>query len=184
MSKRGQYFTIDAFIALIVIFTGLLLVLSATSYTPSLRQPEELSKIIDSFVEKKINTINHEFLREKIRDGNITNPHNTIMQQAHEFYLKCTPPRPFPDPADCDDVRFTGETPQEELMTEVAADIIPLQYGFQVLIDGNSIYERNTSLKKDQKNTDLLVSGKRIVFGTDENKNFWGPVDVEVRVWQ
>ena len=219
MSKRGQYFTIDAFIALVVISTGLILVIAATSYSPSPRQPEDLAEeLVSSFVDQKINEINNEFLKDKTKEGyndptspsGITNPRNTILQQAYEFYfIKCNPPPPSPPPATpstgCgEDPDFPGNSVYEEFLKAVADDLIPEQYGFQLLIDNDVnervIYERLPALDldpflsvsdiplavaKSQEETELLVSGKRLIFGkNDQTKEFWGPYDAEVRVWQ
>ena len=205
MSKRGQYFTIDAFIALVVISTGLILVIAATSYSPSPRQPEDLAEeLVSSFVEQKINEINNEFLKNKTKEGyldpnsrsGITNPRNTILQQAYEFYfIKCGPPFPQP-PVGCgEDSNFPGNSVYEEFLKAVADDLIPEQYGFQLRIDDGVsekvIYERLPALDsqglvaKSQEETELLVSGKRLIFGKDDQtKIFWGPYDAEVRVWQ
>ena len=171
MSKRGQYFTIDAFIALIVISTGLILVIAANSYAPSPNQPEALSQgIVNSFVQTKVNDLNNAFLKEKIVDGTITNPHNTILQQAYEFKTYGTTP-PDPDLA-------------RNLLINVTPDMVPSQYGFEIRVDNEIYYARPSSLGQDQKDTNLLVSGKRIIFGTNSEKEFWGPVVAEVRVWQ
>ena len=205
MSKRGQYFTIDAFIALVVISTGLILVIAATSYSPSPRQPEDLAEeLVSSFVEQKINEINNEFLKERIKAAHedppdkcgITNAHNTILQQAYEFKSKC---QSFNSPSCCID---QTDPPANLLLQAVADDLIPKQYGFELLIyDGSDprIYYRLPALdptptppvsdidmvvSKSQEETELLVSGKRLIFGKYDNKQFWGPYDAEVRVWQ
>ena len=197
MSKRGQYFTIDAFIALVVISTGLLLVLAVNSYSPSAAQPEILAYgIVNSFVQHKVNDLNNPFLKEKITDGNITNPHNTILQQAYEFKQYHAPP--------------DGAVLTKKLLDNVTPELIPVQYGFEVrigegtcdtlppglntlptlrIVSCNSpdlpyTYSRPTSLGKWQNDTDLLISGKRLMFGTNKDREFWGPVLVEVRVWQ
>ena len=154
MSKRGQYFTIDAFIALVVISTGLILVIAATSYSPSPRQPEDLAEeLVSSFVEQKINEINNEFLKERIKAAHedppdecgITNAHNTILQQAYEFKSTC---QTSPSLACC-----SGSPPAERLLKAVADDLIPKQYGFELLIyDGlpdPRIYYRLPALDPD-----------------------------------
>ena len=209
MSKRGQYFTIDAFIALVVISTGLILVIAATSYSPSPRQPEDLAEeLVSSFVDQKINEINNEFLKERIKAAHddpsykcgITNAHNTILQQAYEFKSTCPPNSP---PSCCTDEE---DPPANLLLKAVADDLIPKQYGFELRIyDGlpdPRIYYRlpaldpdppqnpdidmiNMIVSKSQEETELLVSGKRLIFGkNDQTKEFWGPYDAEVRVWQ
>ena len=212
MSKRGQYFTIDAFIALVVISTGLILVIAATSYSPSPRQPEDLAEeLVSSFVDQKINEINNEFLKERIKKAHdnpsykcgITNAHNTILQQAYEFKSTCPPNSPL--------LCCTAEEdpPANLLLKAVADDLIPKQYGFELRIYDDlpdpsdpRIYYRlpaldpaphqnsdidtiNRFVSKSQEETELLVSGKRLIFGkNDRTKIFWGPYDAEVRVWQ
>ena len=170
MSKRGQYFTIDAFIALIVISTGLILVIAANSYAPSPNQPEALSQgIVNSFVQTKVNDLNNAFLKEKIVDGIITNPHNTILQQAYEFKTYGG---------------TSGSDLARNLLINVTPDMVPSQYGFEIRVGDDIYYARPSSLGQEQNDTNLLVSGKRIIFGTNSQKEFWGPVVAEVRVWQ
>ena len=84
--ERGQYYTIDAFIALFVIAAGLILAFAIHSSSPSSGQPETFSQeLINTFAETRISEISNEFVLRQTGNGNITNKDNTVLQQAYEF---------------------------------------------------------------------------------------------------
>jgi len=176
MGKRGQYFTIDAFIALLVISIGLLLIFAVNSSVPDTAQPQVLSQgIVNLLGQTKIKEINNDFVQQQVRGGNITNTDNTLLQQAFEF-------KQF-----FDSNSVIGYDPQinsnlsAEFLESVTAALVPQQYNFEVRIDGDKIYGRGVG----QDSTDLLVSSKQIAFGViNKSDELWGPVIVEVRVWQ
>ncbi len=183
MSKRGQYFTIDAFVAMLVVSTGLILVFAVSSYNPSSSQPEVLSQeFINTLAQTKIKEVNNPFLTQQLKANNITDPDNTLLQQAYEFkrYFDsnldgaCAPNCHGYDP-----VLYTDLSAQ--FLANVTQKLVPEQYNFEILLDTDVIYGRGTG----QDTSDLLVSSKRIVFGTvNKSVHFWGPITAEVRVWQ
>src|SRR3989344_5768595 len=141
MAKRGQYFTIDAFIALSVIATGLILVFSVSSYAPYSKQPEILSQeFVNTLAQTRIKEINDPFVLQQIRGGNITNADNTILQQAYEFKHY---------------YRYNFST---WLLSNVSRSIVPSQFNFDVLIDGDTVYGRGTG----KEDSELVLSSKRI----------------------
>src|SRR3989338_3198354 len=184
MAKRGQYFTIDAFVALLVVTTGLVLVLAVNSYTPSSGQPERLSQeFVNVLAQTKIKELNNFFVMQQVRNGNITDFDNTILQQAYEFkryfdsfLVGC------PTATSCHGYEPSVHTNMSaEFLASVTPSLVPKQYSFEIIIDGDSVHGRG----EGQDTTDLLISSKRIVFGVvNKSVEFWGPVTVEVRVWQ
>ncbi len=164
MEKGGQYFTLDAFIALIVVAIGLILVFSVGSYQSSLAQPQIIAQdFVNSIAQTKIKEVNNAFVRQQIEGGNITNLDNTILQQAYEFK------------------KYGRAIFSSWLLGNVTENLVPEQYKYEVLFGGESVLSRGTG----QSTTTLLISSKQIVFGVvNRSEEFWGPVSVEVRVWQ
>lgn len=164
MAKGAQYFTLDAFIALIVVATGLMLVLAVSTYQPSSSQPQVLSQdFVKSLAQTKVREVNNPFVRQQIEAGNITNTDNTILQQAYEFR------------------KYGRGNFSEWLLANVTQSLVPVQYNFQISFGGEAVLSRG----QGQPTSDLLVSSKQLVFGVvNKSEEFWGPVTVEVRVWQ
>ncbi|MBI2137461.1 hypothetical protein HYU12_03000 [Candidatus Woesearchaeota archaeon] len=176
MEKRGQYYTIDAFIALFVIAAGLILALAFHSFGHSSIQPEALSQeLLNTFAETRISEVNNGFVLRQTGNGNITNKDNTVLQQAYEFkqYFDSRP--------------GVGYKPEQfsnlsaELLESVTGGTIPPQYSFEVIIDGDVVYTRGSGENESR----ILVSSKQIAFGAlNRTQEFWGPVTAEVRVWE
>ena len=161
--KRGYFFTLDAFIAIGVISLGLLLVLFTQSFKPYETQAVFLSQdFIDTLTSTKVSEVNNPYVFDLVGQGNITNPDNTILEQAGEFYI-------------------TGRKgAASEFIGQVAADIVPVQYGLELLINQETIFNRSV-LTDD---VGLVVSSKKILFGIVNVSDMWGPLGTEVRIWQ
>ncbi len=164
MAKRGQYFTIDAFVALAVIATGLILIFAVNTYSPYSGPTQIMSQdFVNTLAQIKIKEVNDPFVMQQVRGGNVTNVDNTFMQQAYEFK------------------RYYGYSLSTWLISNVTQDLVPPQLNFDVVVDGDVMFGRGSG--KDT--SELLVSSKRIVFGVvNKTVEFWGPVVVEVNVWQ
>ncbi len=163
VNKRGYFFTLDAFIAIGIIALGLLLVLFAQSYKPYETQAVFLSQdFIDALTSTKVSEVNNQFVFDLIGRGNITSLDNTILEQAGEFYI----------------------TGQKDLATEfigqVSGDIVPVQYGFELLVNEEPIFNRSVLTER----AELVVSSKKLLFGVVNVSQMWGPIGAEVRVWQ
>jgi multisubunit Na+/H+ antiporter MnhB subunit len=164
MYRKGQFLTLDAFIALVVIAAGLVLVLTLHSYSPSLQTPALFSQdFVNTLSQAKIREVNNAYVMQQIRAGNITNTDNTLLQQVAELYY------------------YDMESIASEMLVSVTSGIIPAQYNYDILLDGTTLASRGAG----QADAELLVSTKRIVFGVvNRTVEFWGPSVVEVRLWQ
>ncbi len=164
MANRGQYFTIDAFLALAVIATGLILIFAVNTYSPY-SSPQQITsqEFVNTLSQIKIKEVNDPFVIQQVRGGNVTNVDNTFLQQAYEFK------------------RYYSRNLSTWLISNVTQDLVPQQLKFEVLIEGEVMFGRGSG--KDT--SEMLVSSKRIVFGVvNKTVEFWGPVIVEVNVWQ
>ncbi len=164
MAKRGQYFTIDAFMALAVIATGLILIFAVNAYNPYSNSPQIMSRdFVNTLSLIKLKEVNDPFVIQQIRGGNVTNVDNTFLQQAYEFK------------------RYYSYNLSTWLISNVTQNLVPSQMNFDIVVDGDIMFGRGSG--KDT--SELLVSSKRIVFGVvNKTVEFWGPVVVEVNVWQ
>ncbi len=164
MARRGQYFTIDAFVALAVVATGLILVFAVNNYSPYSNPPKILSQeFVNTLAQTRIKEVNNPFVIQQVRGGNITNPDNTILQQAYEFK------------------KYYNSNLSTWFISNVTQNLIPAQFNFEVVVDGKMMYSRGSG----KATSNMLVSSKKIVFGVvNRTTEFWGPVIVEVNVWQ
>ncbi len=164
MAKRGQYFTIDAFVALAVIATGLILIFAVNTYSPYSSPQQIMSQdFVNTLSQIKVKEVNDPFVIQQVRGGNVTNADNTFLQQAYEFK------------------RYYSYNLSTWLISNVTQDLVPPQLNFDVVVDGDIMFGRGPG--KDT--SELLVSSKRIVFGVvNRTVEFWGPVVIEVNVWQ
>src|SRR3989338_3129417 len=164
MAKRGQYFTIDAFVALSVIATGLILIFAVNTYHPYASPQQIISQdFVNTLSQIKIKEVNNPFVIQQVRGGNVTNLDNTFLQQAYEFK------------------RYYSHNLSTWLISNVTQDLVPPQLNFDVVIDGAVMFGRGSG----KETSELLVSSKKIVFGVvNKTAEFWGPVVVEVNIWQ
>jgi len=163
--KNAQYLTLDAFIASLILAVGLVIVLAARNSTPSTAQSELLSKdVASSLSSLKLKELNNPLVLKMAGDGTITNLDNTVLQQATEFY-------------------FTSQRPSAfTLLQNVTSGLIPQRYSFEVLINGELIYNRTTA---SQNTSPVLVSSRKLIFGViNKTAVVYGPTLAEVRLWQ
>ncbi len=164
-SRKGQYFTIDAFIASMIVAVTLVIVLAARTSTPYTSQSEAASEgLAESLSQVKLSELNNQMIINMSRNGTITNLDNTILQQVTEFYIVGNRHYAF------------------ELLKNVSQTIIPNQYSFAVIVNNNLIYNRTV---KSENSSAVLVSSKKLIFGViNKTALAYGPTIAEVRVWQ
>ncbi len=164
-TKKGQYFTIDAFIASVIVAVSLLIALTARTAQPYTTQAELTAKgFADSLSQAKLWELNNPLITNLTNDGVITNLDNSVIQQVAEFYV-----------LDQKDQAF-------ELLSNVTFMLIPAQYNFEVIVDDQMIYNR-TSINENQSK--VIVSSQKLVFGViGRSVQPYGPLLAEVRVWQ
>lgn len=163
--KHGQYLTIDAFIAAMILAVTLVIIFAARSTQPYSTQNELFSQgVAESLSQAKLQELNNPLVINMSRNGTITNLDNTVLQQATEFY-------------------FLGYRHQAfELLKNVTSRLIEPQYSFEVVINNDLIFNRTLT---PENSTSVLVSSKKIMFGTiNRSVLVYGPTIAEVRVWQ
>lgn len=175
MRKRGQYFTLDAFTALLVLSIGIFLIFAVNSYDTGSRGSKDL--VEDSSIllaQTQIKTLNNPFVKDQILAGNITNTDNTIMQQAFEF-------KRYFDSNSSGHYNPSTSNLSARFLEAMTTELLPRQFGFEILIDGDRIYGKGT----DPSASEVLISNKQILFGIlNKSGEFWGPVSGEIRIWE
>ena len=164
-NTKAQYFTLDAFIGAMIVAVALVIILAARTNKPYSAQSELISQgFAESLSAAKLAQLNNPLVKLMIKNGTITNPDNTVLQQATEFYFI--------------DQKYYAR----ELLKNVTFNLIPPQYSYRVLINNEAIYERSLA---NENRSGVLVSSKKLIFGViNRTAQVYGPTIDEVRVWQ
>ena len=115
--------------------------------------------------------IDNGYVNSLISDRTITNLDNSVLEQIGEFWAE-------------DDLANANR-----MTSNVTEPWIPTAMGLGVWINNETIYKRDTTIKKS------LVSSKKIISGVSKGQSsgsatrkdppaLWGPAILEVRVWE
>lgn len=163
MGRKGQFFSIDVFVAIAIIGIGLFVLYSTKTVQPSDSQTISLSSdLMKNFNSHKVKDIDNAFIITLIQNGTIQNSDNTLLQQISEFYV------------------YGQNDTASNLTQSVTEGILPFQYAFALYVNGSLVYQ---SRAQDPQTPNLIVT-KRIVYGVKNSTAFWGPFLAEVRVWR
>ncbi|HLD86916.1 MAG TPA: hypothetical protein VJB12_02535 [Candidatus Nanoarchaeia archaeon] len=171
--KRGFFFTLDAVMALTVIGIGFFLVLTAYLFVPPRSQTEAIAQSALQFLSTTaIENLNDPYAGiggELWESGKISQRDNTLLQQIAHFEAK-------------------GDRETAELFVDAILDeIVPMNYGFQIKVNGNSLYPlvESSELIASKQETDLLIAREIVVYGVLNTTTFeiWGPSAVQIMVW-
>ncbi|MBS3119955.1 hypothetical protein J4475_03985 [Candidatus Woesearchaeota archaeon] len=169
MGKRGYFFTLDAFIAIGVIMTGVFIVLLLVSSRPFTAQSVLLAQdLANSLVSTKVKDINNPVFSNLTNTGIITNAGLSPLTLFGEFYFR-----------GLSDQKYNSYN--SLMVYNLTEGIFPREFNFEIRINNASIYRFNTTALED---AELIVSSKRIISGSIDNTQFWGPYPAEVLVWQ
>lgn len=172
--KRGYFFILDAMLGLSVLFIGIILISSSYVNVPQHSQVELLADDLLNFVSKrKIQDLNNPYAGiggELWKQGIITNPDNSLLQQIGELYEK----------KEFDTV--------EKFIQNISKDVMPPQYRYEVWLDNAIIYPKSPTIEhfKSKENTRVLLTAKKLTFGikNQTTSSLWGPYKAEVFVWE
>jgi len=142
LCKKAVFFTLDALIAAGILLVGLMII----SSTHINRQPVvHLSYISNDIIgilsELEINEINNSYVDELIANGNITRLNNTVVEQIGEFWAE-------------NKIEIV-----ENFTRSIFGNIMPLTYGYSILVNGDPIYTVDNGLNYS------MISSKKIVSG-------------------
>ena len=169
--KKGMFFTIDGILAAGIVFATIIFASSFYAEEQPTFHISYLSQdLMDTLSAANIAEVNNGYVNSLISDGSITNLKNTVVDQIVKFWAD-------------GDINKANKT-----ASNVTAPLIPDTSGFGVWVDNEAIYTKDKAITKS------LASSKRIISGiakgqqTAETRNnpptLFGPVIVEIRVWQ
>ncbi len=163
MHKRGYFFTLDAFVAVIILVIGIFLLLSLQSSKPYDTQALYISQDIMASISKtKVTEMNQPYINALRLNGTIRNYDNTIIEQAGEFYAA------------------NDRAAAREFAKAATLSIVPPQYGYRISINNDLIYN-NSAIPQDTK---IISTSKTIVYGILNRTKMWGPYTAEMTTWQ
>ncbi len=151
--KKGLFFTIDAMLA-VAILLGTLIVITTfyVNVQPRVNLDYIATDMINVLAELKIGEVNNSYVQELINNSNITHMNYSVLDQIGEFWAE-------------------GNTDLALNFTRnLTEGIIPLNYGYEVVVSGDSIYERNVTKK------DILAKSSKIISGVEKSKPIEGTV--------
>lgn len=154
MGKKGRkaiYFTLDALFGIVLI--GIALTVASKYYISEIRQPQisfYSHDIVSSFSNIRISELNNSYVQSLISRGEIINPNNTIIEQIGEFYI------------------LNKSDLARNLSVTASRNMIPRKYGFEVLINDESVYKNGTNSSTE------LISSRRLISGIEKFKPIKG----------
>ena len=173
IKKKGYFFLLDAMLGLSVIVIGTFLILSLFIKVPEQTQVGLIADDLMNYLSNtKIKDLNNPYAGiggELWRQGLITDPENSLLQQTGEFYAK------------------SNLDTAEKFIQNVSKEVLPSQFMYEIWIDNKKIYPKISSLEhiKSKDTTDLLLTSKKITFDiiNTTTNDLWGPYKAEVFAW-
>ena len=159
ISKKAYYFTLDAFIAVIILAAGFFLIKSTYITVPMSSDVEHISDDILDLLSSA-----------KAAEFGIypENNESTALEAIGESYSK-------------------NEAEGINLIIQEIIEknkVIPENYEVSLYVDNSRVYGDEASIQ----GTKLLITARRIVFGYYEDSSyniiFWGPYEIKVKTWQ
>ena len=172
--KKGYFFVLDAVLALFIIVIGVFLITSSYVNVPVSAQVSLLSDDLLNFLSvTKIKDINNPYAGiggQLWGQGMITDPENSLLQQAGEFY------------------ETNKLDVADQFIQSVSQGVIPQQFMYEVRMNSITLYPKTQTPEytKSRSGTGLLLTSKKITFGTINRTTgeIWGPYKAEVFVWE
>jgi len=170
--RKGYFFIVDAFLAGIILFTAMIMLLARTNALPPTAQTYQ---VLDSFMQYVSNTqvrdISSATANALFADGNVTSPDFTVAEQVTEMY-----DRRQTQAGGCNFClgRAGG------LIDSVALGNIPDNYGYSYIVNDTSIFQRYP----ESRNTSVILASQSIIIFTSKNlTKTIGPYVNRVEVW-
>lgn len=188
--ERGQFFSIDVFIATIILVSGSVVLLYSISGQSDL-QPAQLfnADLLRETITKSVRELNYVVLtspNNNVGYANASNPYDiedfdkTLGETIGEYHHLAnqswsTSPAAYGNYSERRD-RITKQT---------IAPLISAQYSYRISLvsetDGDVQIVNRTRIPFDE--AEYRVATRSIVAGIDRNRQFFGPTTIEVIVW-
>ncbi|MBU0666721.1 MAG: hypothetical protein ABIC91_00090 [Nanoarchaeota archaeon] len=141
-NKKGVYFTLDAFFASVLLITGIILLSKFSIQEINTEKIDMLSKdLLSGFSELKTGDLNISWINQDAVNGSIYNLNHSVLEQIGMYWA-------------------LGETEKARNLSFIVSEsLIPENFGFSIVIDGETIYEKPKEKTRD------LVSAQRMISG-------------------
>lgn len=167
---KSQIFMLDLIFSFIVLIVSFGLAMSYFSNTSSNIDIYDLNnEIMNSFTLTELNSLNGQEIRDFFSSGYIRNYHNTVAQQAGEFYY------------------LNRDDLAQNLSEFFVKDYIKKQFNFNITLSNGtttvSLYDEvNNGISLE--NASLVSVTKRSIYGFIDLTRSYGPYDFKVVIWQ
>ena len=199
-NKKGYLFSLDAFLAVTVVLSSLVIVYLSFSITSSTMPDEQLVQdALLSLENLRVFEVNQPELLELRLQKRITSSDVTLLEQIGFFYDECKknmPPVPTKTCATFDGLTFDVESKcnaaampldycgcAKKITENTLNTLIPKQFGHSFSINGVTLScKGNIPLR----GTDISVARSYSFGSTNQGTTdlFWGPYPVEVLLWR
>lgn len=183
---RGQFFSLDVFIAAIVLVTGAVVLLYSIVGATSLQQAQLFSAdILRETLTSSVRELNYQVLTnpdtgyaDPANEYDIRNFDMTLGELIGEYHYLGT------SASGVDVVQYLGR--RDNITRRTIAPLISSQYSYTISIidatDGSSdLLSERRRIERDS--AQFVVVSRNIVAGIDRNREFFGPYTLEVVVW-
>ncbi|MBI2655540.1 VWA domain-containing protein [Candidatus Woesearchaeota archaeon] len=145
--KKAIFFTIDALLASGIIILSIILISDFYSSEQQKVNIDYASQdLVRVFSAMTVGHASNAYVANLILSGQIANSNNTVLEQIGEFWAD-------------DNIDLA-----KNFTKNLTEDIIPKNYGFSVLVNGEEIYKRDLPVSK------ALVSSRKIISGIAKAK--------------
>ncbi len=142
MNRKALYFSIDAFLASVLLITAAYMIFQFTDSKPDIRQIDYVSKdITNAISEIKINELNNSWVQAQISNGSISDPNVSILVQVGNYWVN------------------GNYVYIDRLLDIVVNDSLPDRFGFSFKIGDETVYSKNIT------NVNNLVTARRMISG-------------------
>lgn len=140
--KKAVFFTLDALIASGIIITAVILVGNFYSYEQQKVNVNYASQdLVRVFSSLTVGQVDNAYVKALILKGDLTSTNSTILEQIGDLWMQ-------------NELNLSYN-----LTRNLSEDIIPGNYGFSLLVNGEEIYSRDIPVKK------TLVSSRKMISG-------------------
>ena len=148
-NKKGYFFSLDAFIALLIILAVVLVVKPTVKQTaPEVHIQEDLIKTLSSI---KIGEIDNSYATQLISEGKVRDLNQSVLEQIGEFYA--------------------GSQPEAELLAQEIMNQLDSDYNIGIYFNGITIAE-NSDLEFE--NAQDVWTSRQIISGIQEGESVKG----------
>ena len=183
---RGQFFSVDVFIAALILVGGTVVLLYSVVGMTSLQQAQLFTgDVLRETLVSSVRELNYPVLTSPT-DGyaDASNPYDIrnydmslgeLIAEYHYLAERSTLPE--------DIANYTER--RDTITRRTIAPQIPSQYSYTISIgrDLDDMTLLASRIRIDRDRADFVVASRNIVAGIDRNREFYGPYTIEVIVW-